>query len=214
MIKQMLMSSNYWVLNKSIVKEFGIETAFILTNLVEAENILADEDGWFYQTADTLEVLTGMSNHKQTVAIKQLIDCGVIAHKNKGIPMKRYFKISFQKIEELAFKNIKNCSLKNCKTSIEEISNNKEITNKKIKKEMKINYADNVKMLEVEYTKLITQYTKTVIDEKIIDLSLWKGSKGKNTKSDYLTLLTWLRKDTKTNTPVKEDTWGGMKQFN
>ena len=84
----------------------------------------------------------------------------------------------------------------------------------KVKKPLKINYADNVKMLEVEYTKLITQYTKTVIDEKIIDLSLWKGSKGKNTKSDYLTLLTWLRKDTKTNTPAKEDTWGGMKQFN
>jgi len=79
---------------------------------------------------------------------------------------------------------------------------------------VKITYADNVKMLEVEYTKLITQYTKIVIDEKIIDLSLWKGSKGKNTKSDYLTLLTWLRKDTKSNTPAKEDTWGGMKQFN
>ena len=79
---------------------------------------------------------------------------------------------------------------------------------------VKITYADNVKMLEVEYTKLITQYTKIVIDEKIIDLSLWKGSKGKATKSDYLTLLTWLRKDTKSNTPAKEDTWGGMKQFN
>ena len=87
------------------------------------------------------------------------------------------------------------------------------VINKK-PKEMKINYADNVKMLEVEYTKLITQYTKVVIDEKIIDLSLWKGSKGKKTKSDYLTLLTWLRKDTKSNTPTKEDTWGGMKQFN
>ena len=76
-------------------------------------------------------------------------------------------------------------------------------------KEIKINYADNVKMLEVEYTKLITQYTKAVIDEKIIDLSLWKGSKGKTTKSDYLTLLTWLRKDTKATTSTKK-----LKEFN
>ena len=32
LIKELLMSSNYWVLNKTIVKEFGIETAFLLSN--------------------------------------------------------------------------------------------------------------------------------------------------------------------------------------
>ena len=39
-----------------------------------------------------------------------------------------------------------------------------------------------------------------IIDEKIIDLSLWKTSKGKTTKSDYATLQTWLRKDEKLGT--------------
>ena len=59
----------------------------------------------------------------------------------------------------------------------------------------KIIYAERVQMLETEYEKLINQYSKSIIDNKIIDLDLWKGSKGKTTKSDYLTLLAWLRKD-------------------
>ena len=65
-------------------------------------------------------------------------------------------------------------------------------------KPKKIKYADRVFMLEEEYQKLIAQYSKTIIDNKIIDLDLWKGSKGKSTKSDYLTILAWLRRE-KTN---------------
>jgi len=87
----------------------------------------------------------------------------------------------------------------------------KEIINVAVKK---IEYAERVHMLEDEYEKLINKYSQKVIDDKITDLDLWKGSTGKKNKSDYLTLLTWLRKDTKVNTPTKEDTWGGMKQFN
>ena len=61
----------------------------------------------------------------------------------------------------------------------------------------KIEYAERVHMLEDEYEKLINKYSQKVIDDKITDLDLWKGSTGKKNKSDYLTLLTWLRKDTK-----------------
>ena len=93
-IKELLISDNYWVLNKTIVKEFGIDTAFILSILAEAEKMLADEDGWFYQTAETIEEITGLSNHKQTICLNSLKEKGVLEQKNKGIPMKRYFKIN------------------------------------------------------------------------------------------------------------------------
>ena len=62
----------------------------------------------------------------------------------------------------------------------------------------KIKYGDRVTLTIEEYKKLTDTYTKPIIDEKIIDLDLWKGGKGKTTKSDYLTLLAWLRKDAKT----------------
>ena len=46
--KQLLMSSNYYTLNKQIVKSLGIESAFLLTILIEASDGLSDDEGWFY----------------------------------------------------------------------------------------------------------------------------------------------------------------------
>ena len=88
----------------------------------------------------------------------------------------------------------------------------------------KIHYADNVTMIEEEYSKLIIEYGEPLIKEKIIDLDLWKGSKGKKTKSDYLTIKSWIRKDQKggnnknepgsnykSNTKAGEGKWAGFK---
>ena len=148
-LKQLLMSSSYFVLNKQIVKLFGIETAFLLTTLIEASDGLANDDGWFYKTAPSLEEETGLSNHKQSKIIEELTKLGILEQENKGMPMKRYFRINFNKIEELVFKiqdlenskpsieenkkqgfkNFESKDLKNLNACIEKISNNKELNN-------------------------------------------------------------------------------------
>ncbi len=53
--KQLLLSGNYWSINKDIAKLCGVETALLLIVLAEAENMLSDVDGWFYQTVETIE---------------------------------------------------------------------------------------------------------------------------------------------------------------
>ena len=148
-LKQLLMSSSYFVLNKQIVKAIGIEAGFLLTTLIEASDGLANDDGWFYKTAPSLEEETGLSNHKQSKIIEELTKLGILEQENKGMPMKRYFRINFQKIEELVFKtqDLKNSKpsneenkkqgfknfeckdLKNSNACIEKISNNKEYIN-------------------------------------------------------------------------------------
>lgn len=99
LIKQLLMSSNYWTLNKEVVRIFGIETAFLLTNLAEAEHMMADEAGWFYQTSDTLEEITGITRYKQDRAIEVLERHGVIKKEIRGVPAKRYFKLNYSILE-------------------------------------------------------------------------------------------------------------------
>lgn len=136
-IKQLLMSSNYFILNKQLVKALGIETAFLLSALVEADDQLADEEGWFYQTSKTIEDITGLSNYKQSLGIEKLIDLGILEQINKGIPMKRYFKISYENIQKLLFKKFENCTSKNLKTSSQKISKNKELNINNIDKEIK-----------------------------------------------------------------------------
>ena len=149
--KQLLMSSNYYTLNKQIVKELGIESAFLLTILIEASDGLADNEGWFYQTIEKIGELTGLGRHKQDKIIKELIDLKILEQKNKGVPCKRYFKVNYEMIENLVFQNQQsslsengkldcqkktNYSVENRQTSLSENSNNKEYIINNLNKEL------------------------------------------------------------------------------
>ena len=46
--KNILMGSSYWVLNKTLVAILGLDTAFFLSNLAEAESLFQSKDGWFF----------------------------------------------------------------------------------------------------------------------------------------------------------------------
>lgn len=149
--KQLLMSSNYYTLNKQIVKELGIESAFLLTILIEASDGLADNEGWFYQTIEKIGELTGLGRHKQDKIIKELIDLKILEQKNKGVPCKRYFKVNYEMIENLVFQNQQsslsengkldckketNYSVENSQTSLSENGNNKEYIINNLNKEL------------------------------------------------------------------------------
>ena len=169
--KQLLMSSNYYTLNKQIVKTLGIEPAFLLTILIEASDGLADEEGWFYQTIETLEELTGLSRHKQNKIIQDLIETNILIQENRGTPCRRFFKISFQEIENLVFKktetsllkidkldckNLTNYSVKNSQTSLSKINNNKEHNINNINKEL--NHKENKSYELDEKLKTVKQW--------------------------------------------------------
>jgi hypothetical protein len=61
----------------------------------------------------------------------------------------------------------------------------------------KHSYAEFVKMTEDEHQKLIAKFGESETKDKIEALNLWKGSKGKTTASDYLTILNWDRRERK-----------------
>ena len=178
--KQLLMSSNYYTLNKQIVKALGIEPAFLLTILIEASDGLADDEGWFYQTIETLEELTGLSRHKQNKIIQDLIETNILIQENRGTPCRRFFKISFQEIENLVFKKtetsllkidkldckkLTNYSVKNSQTSLLKIDNNKEHNINNINKE--INHKEHKSYELDEKLKTVKQWFK----ENDIDFS-------------------------------------------
>lgn len=169
--KQLLMSSNYYTLNKQIVKALGIEPAFLLTILIEASDGLADDEGWFYQTIETLEELTGLSRHKQNKIIQDLIETNILIQENRGTPCRRFFKISFQEIENLVLKKTEssllkidkldckkftNYSVKSSQTSLLKISNNKEHNINNLNKE--INHKENKSYELDEKLKTVKQW--------------------------------------------------------
>lgn len=208
-IKRLLMSSNYFVLNKQLVRILGIETAFLLSTFVEADETLSDSNGWFYQTALTIEEITGLSNHKQSKCIEQLISLGILLQENKGMPMKRYFKLNYEKISEIledeknskpsieknqkqGFKNFESKVLKNSKASFQKISNNKEHNINNINKEHNIKIDDtSTNSKDVQFRKNLHQFIDLVSQatnlekpkiEQVLDIHLYK-------KIDFLDLI-------------------------
>ena len=185
--KQLLMSSNYYTLNKQIVKALGIEPAFLLTILIEASDGLADDEGWFYQTIETLEELTGLSRHKQNKIIQDLIETNILIQENRGTPCRRFFKISFQEIENLVFKKtetsllkidkldckkITNYSVKSSQTSLLKISNNKEHNINNLNKE--INHKEHKSYELDEKLKTVKQWFKSIA--AVFSTHLFKGT--------------------------------------
>lgn len=194
--KQLLMSSNYYTLNKQIVKTLGIESAFLLTILIEASDGLADDEGWFYQTIETLEDLTGLSRHKQNKIIQDLIEASILIQENRGTPCRRFFKISFQEIENLVFKKketsllkidkldckkLTNYSVKKSQTSLLKIDNNKEHNINNINKELnhkEEKVPDDLKKIKEWFKKNEIDFSKKH-EDKIIELL-------KNNSIDYI----------------------------
>ena len=138
-IKQILLSSNYWSLNKDVVKLFGLETAFFLTNLAEAENMMADEDGWFYQTAETIEEFTTLSRYKQDKCIEDLEKAGILTKDVRGVPAKRYFKLDYEAFANQFVNNSQTRLQKTNKLDCKKLATNKESINKELINKESIN---------------------------------------------------------------------------
>jgi hypothetical protein len=61
--------------------------------------------------------------------------------------------------------------------------------------EDKKKYAEFVTLTEDEHQKLVDKFGEAGTKDKIEALNLWKGSKGKKTASDYMTILNWDRRE-------------------
>ena len=132
LVKQLLMADNFWVLNKKIVKLFGLETAFLLSNFAEAETMLADKEGWFYQTSEMVENITTLSRHKQDQCIKELEEMGVLKKKLKGLPAKRYFKLDYECLTTKIVNNQQTRLLEISKLDCKKSATSKELSNKEL----------------------------------------------------------------------------------
>lgn len=101
-----LLQSSYWILNKSVTKELGIDASLLLTELISKHNYFSDigildEEGFFFSNRDELEKSTTLSLFRQNKALGILKKLKIIQVTNKGMPPVTRFKINFTKINEL-----------------------------------------------------------------------------------------------------------------
>lgn len=65
----------------------------------------------------------------------------------------------------------------------------------KKRREEKVARAENVLLTDIEYQSLIDKLGEQITVNMIDKLNLYKGSTGKKYQSDYMTILSWERKD-------------------
>ena len=208
LVKQLLMSSNYWTLNKEVVRMFGIETAFMLSNLAEAESMMSDDEGWFYQTHETVESITGLSRHKQDVAIDKLEKEGILHKQVRGIPAKRYFKLDYEALTNNFVKKSQTRMQKGNKQECEKSATNKESNINKVNKESndkdsqqsQKRYADDSQYMKAA-VYLFEKIKERLPNKKEPDFQKWADEVRKAVELDgipierYKQVLDWSQND-------------------
>lgn len=150
LIQNVLSTDSYWIVNKKLVYIFDLETAVLISELIDKDKFFEKRmehyDGWFYHLSKNIEKNTNLSQHKQSKCLRTLESFELIETKRQDLPAKQYFKINYDNISTLlnmasylnsteqVIKEFKNLLLKNLKTSRISIINTntpKILTNKK-----------------------------------------------------------------------------------
>lgn len=104
-----LLSSDSMVTHsKLIAHAIGLNEAVAYASLIAKSayyerNNLLDDDGYFYCTINDLQESTALTRDQQEKVIKKLVKLGLISYKRKGLPAKRFFKLTVDvdKVKEI-----------------------------------------------------------------------------------------------------------------
>lgn len=95
-------NGSFIMLDKKIIDLIGFDASLILAVFIDANNLFADKNGWFYQTHEKLTEITSLKRVRQTKALNKLKELKILKQKNMGLPCKRHFKLNVKRIYELA----------------------------------------------------------------------------------------------------------------
>lgn len=226
-LASLLSSSSFIMTNKILIKAVGTDAAIILGELCSEYNYWEQrgelrDNNWFYSTRENIEENTGLSEHKQRIAINKLMKMELIETKRMGIPCKTYYRLNEVNIlncynttqkkmvevpKNSVVENLDNKTLDNSNTSDEnfksqdieklDINNNKNKNNENHtheppQVEEKIEYDKLVTMTEKEHQDLVDTYGEEMTHQLIEQLSLYKQAKGKSYDNDYAAILRWV----------------------
>ncbi|MGM0411076.1 MAG: DnaD domain-containing protein [Bacillota bacterium] len=114
---RLIESKGYITVSKELARNIGLDETIILTELISKYNYWRDNEqlkkGYFYITIKDLKKETTLTKYRQTKAINNLKDLGLIKTKKQGLPAKRYFTICREDIKRLFFNLDKQKSIKN-----------------------------------------------------------------------------------------------------
>ena len=193
--------------NVDIAREFGINEAIALNNLVYLHQMAKRSDGFTWYTAEDSEKHTALSYYQVNKALQHLVDKGIVEVKNTYIQStttkaKHYRFILETSKSEIEETSVPIGSLETSKSEIEETSksvNNNAINNannivsnsevdKKLLDLLNQKTKRNFRMLPRGYKETLKQFSLKEIEEALDVLveDDWHKGKIHELRSDYL----------------------------
>lgn len=170
-IIELIASSNFIAVNKTLAKKIGLEESILLGELASEYTYWQRQgqlqDGYFFSTIENIEESTTLNRYRQDKAMKTLKELELVNVVLKGIPAKRYITINEKKLKELLDNNDaedEQASLSNIDNLDSEISaSNNNNTNKN-------NNKNNIKKERKKKTEYDVIIDEMVDDEEIKEL--------------------------------------------
>jgi hypothetical protein len=101
-------TTGHLILNKKLIKEFGLVKAGILSNYIDKYQYFSKRnefDGWFYLTHSDIMEQLGLKEGEVIKVKTELIKEELIMTKMSGVPAKQFIQINFTKILNILFPN-------------------------------------------------------------------------------------------------------------
>lgn len=206
-ITDLLTNDGYIIVNKELIKEYGLNEAIMIGELSAEYNYYRQigeitEDGLFYSTVENIKKNTSLSKHQQLKALKHLEEVGLIKVHIKGLPAKRYIEQHFEKIlnNKLSKNSTTSCSKieqldvqklnTNNNNKIIINNNNNKVSKKESFDEIINSYTNNEELRTELKNHLATRKAKkATLTNRAIELSLKTLDKLAKTDDDKLEIV-------------------------
>ena len=92
-IKDLIGLTSYWMINKELAREIGLEATLLLQHLIDLRENHFKAGTPFYQQQKRLSAELGLSEYQIRNATKTLVEKGFVTVKREGIPPKYHWTL-------------------------------------------------------------------------------------------------------------------------
>lgn len=108
------LAQDAFIVNKFLVQTLGLTETVLLSLLLDRHTYFSQtnqtDNGWFYCTGESLQKTLNLGRRPLDAALKNLEAAQLIETKRKGLPAKKYFRLSFDNIKNLMAEDNQVCT--------------------------------------------------------------------------------------------------------
>ncbi len=168
-VKAYLAQDSYLVVNKTFVQKIGLIETTLLSLLLDRHTYFSQQNqtdnGWFYCTNEYLQTTLNLGRKFVDGALKVLENAHLIETQRKGLPAKKYFRLSFDNIKNQMAEYNQVCTesanlyVPRVQESNNKDNNNKDIDNSSLRSELSENLLLSTTTTENNNSSSTTPYS-------------------------------------------------------